>query len=262
MKAKLFLILLVLISVTVYSQDTIYNLVDKDGLKTGFWKSYYPNGGLRYFGYFIKGKPVGKMKRYYIGGLLQAEMNFNQTGTTALVKLYNVQGNLIAEGKYKEKSKDSTWNYYSSYDGRLVMRENYMNGKKEGSSFKYHNNGKTSEILEWVNDIENGKWSQFYENGNLRLNCSNTEGKRSGKFQSFNPDGFLSVTGEYKNGIMNGKWIFYNAKGEEDYFIEYVDGKMLPNKEYDKRVEEFSKSVEEAAKRAGVVPDEFNIAPF
>jgi hypothetical protein len=104
--------------------------------------------------------------------------------------------------------------------------------------------------LEWKDDAEHGKWEQYYENGDLRLNCSYTEGKKSGNFQSFNPGGILSITGEYKNGMMHGKWTYFNEKGEEDYFVEYLEGKMLPNKEYENRVEEFSKKLEEAEKRA------------
>ena len=61
---------------------------------------------------------------------------------------------------------------------------------------------------------------------------------------------------------MHGKWTFYNNSGEEDYFVEYVDGEMLPNKEYDKRIQEFSKKVEEAAKKSGSSPDEFDLQPF
>ena len=262
MKSKFFLILLILLPFYLYSQDTVYNVLDKDGLKTGYWKSYYPNGKLRYLGYFIKGKPAGQMKKYYSGGLLHADMIFDQTGTRSLVKLYNLQGKLIAEGKYIEKSKDSTWNYYSSYDGRLAMRENFINGKKEGPTYKYYSNRQPSEMLEWKNDAEHGKWEQYYENGNIRLICSYKEGKRSGKFKSYNPEGIPSVTGEYKDGVMHGKWTFYNDEGGEEYHLVYVNGNMLPNKEYDKRVEEISKKIEEAAEKAGVAPGEFDIEPF
>jgi antitoxin component YwqK of YwqJK toxin-antitoxin module len=254
---RFLLSLLILFPIIVSAQDTIFNTLDKNSLKTGFWKSYYVNGKLRYSGSFANGKPVGRMKKYYMGGLLQADMTFDKTGIISHVKLFNEQGKLVAEGKYIEKLKDSTWNYYSSYDGRLAMRETFKNGKKDGISLKYYVNGKPSELLEWKDDQEHGKWEQYYENGDLRLNCTYKEGKRSGNFRSYNPGGIMSVTGEYKNGIMNGKWTFFNEKGEKDYFVEYLDGKMLPNKEYEKRADEFSKKVEEAAKKAGVAEDKF-----
>ena len=264
---KIFLLaVLVIFTITVSSQDTIYNTFDKNGLRTGYWKSYYENGGLRYSGFFINGKPAGQMKKYYKGGLLQADMFFDQAGIRSYVKMFNEQGKLIAEGKYIEKIKDSTWNYYSTWDGRLAMLETYKNGKKDGISSKFYSNGKTSEILEWKDDAEHGKWEQYFENGDLRLNCSFVEGKKSGKFQSFYPGGIKSITGEYKNGMMDGKWIYFTEKGEEVFFIEYIDGKMLPNKVSETQTEEFSRMVEETAKKAGVdienYPDTEEMNPF
>lgn len=248
---------LILFPVTVSSQDTTYNALDKSGLKTGFWKSYYPNGNLRYTGFFADGKPAGRMKKYYQGGNLQADMVFDKTSTISQVKLYNQQGKFVAEGKYINMVKDSIWSYYSPWDGRLAMHETFKNGKKDGISSKYYVNGKVSEILEWKDDAEHGKWEQYFENGDLRLTSKYAEGKRSGNFQSYYPGGILSITGEYKNGLMHGKWTYFNENGEEEFFVEYIDGTMQPNKEYEKRAEEFSKKIEDAAKKAGVPVDNY-----
>lgn len=230
----------------ITAQDTIFNAVDLNGQKTGFWKSYYENGRLRYRGYFLNGTPVGEMVKYYPDGLVQAKMNFDPSGKISYVKLFNEQGKLVAEGKYFDKLKDSTWNYYSPDHGKLILSESFLHGKKNGISYKYYQNGKISELIEWNNDSEFGKWEQYYENGDLRLKCAHSEGKRSGIFQSFYPGKIISISGEYKNGLMNGKWTYFNEKGEFDLSIEYIDGLMLPNKEYDKRAYEFSRKVEEA----------------
>ncbi len=241
-----FLYLIILsIPTTCFPQDTAFNKFDQNGRKTGFWKGHYENGKLKYSGYFENDKPIGEMKKYYPGGLLQSIMVFDKTSRYSYTKLFDENGKLIAEGKYFGKIKDSTWNYYSSVDGRLVLSEKFYLGKRTGTSSKYYPNGNASELIEWENDSENGKWEQFYENGDMRLKCSYLEGKRNGYFQSFYPGGILSIEGEYQNGVMNGKWTYYKENGDKDYCIEYSMGKMLPNDEYERRTREFSKKVED-----------------
>jgi antitoxin component YwqK of YwqJK toxin-antitoxin module len=53
------------------AQDSGVNKLDANGKKTGVWKKYYENGKLWYEGSFKDGKPIGFMKRYYPGGIVQ-----------------------------------------------------------------------------------------------------------------------------------------------------------------------------------------------
>jgi antitoxin component YwqK of YwqJK toxin-antitoxin module len=235
------------IPLSLFCQDTVFNSFDKNGKKTGFWKTYYENGKLRYSGYFENDKPVGEIRKYYPGGLPQSFMVFERTSSVVYAKLFNVNGKLMAEGKYIGESKDSIWNYYSSLEGHLALRETFSMGKKKGVSSKYYSNGNISEIQEWENDIQHGKWEQYYENSDTRLKCSYLDGERSGDFQSFYPGGKVSIKGKYKNGLMHGDWIYYKENGDKDISVEYLDGKMLPNEEYERRAGEFSKKIEEIA---------------
>lgn len=52
-------------------------------------KGTYPDGTLRYEGYFEAGKPAGEMKRYYPDGKLQARMEY--CGDTAEAVLSTVK---------------------------------------------------------------------------------------------------------------------------------------------------------------------------
>lgn len=236
------------VQLSLLSQDTVFNMYDSNHKKTGFWKNYYDNGKLRYSGYFEDDKPVGRMIKYYPGGIIQAIMVFEKRNDVSRVKLFSENGKMIAEGKYNGRLKDSVWNYYSSFDGSLTMRESFLYGKRNGTSSRFYSNGKPSEILEWENDFEHGKWEQYYENGDLRLECSYNQGNRDGNFRSFYPGGKLSITGEYKNGLMNGIWTYYKENGDKDYEAEYIDGKMLPNEAYDRKTEEFSRKILEIVK--------------
>ncbi len=232
-------------ALTIYGQDTVFNSVNTEGQKTGYWKKYYDNGKLRYEGRFEKDKPVGLMRKYYKGGLPQAIMNFGDNGNTAHAKLFYENGKIAAEGNYVNNVKDSTWLFYSFYNGRMAIMEDYSHGLKNGISLKYYDNGNVSEKTEWKKDIKDGVWEQYYENGVLRLRATYKNNLRDGLFETFSAEGKPSVKGLYKEGVMDGKWEYYKDNGDHDFEAEYIEGKMLPNEELEKRQEEFSRKIEE-----------------
>ncbi len=247
MKYRLLLYILtsLLFTVSLHAQDTVFNQLNSRGQKTGYWKKYYDNGKLKYQGYFENDKPLGIMRRYYKGGLPQAVIDFRPDSRTAHAQLFYENGKPAAEGNYINGKKDSTWIFYSFYNGRVAIKEDYSNGLRNGMSIKYYDNGEVSEKMEWKSNQKDGIWEQYYENGQLRLEARHQNGKREGQFRTFNPEGEPSVKGQYKQGVMDGKWIYYNDEGETDFEVQYVNGKMLPNKELEKRQEEFSKKIEE-----------------
>ncbi len=236
----------ILIYTSIFAQEMPINKFDREGKKTGLWENYYESGKIKSHGSFKQGHPVGEMLKYYPGGILQASMIFDESGRISYVKLFYETGNLAAEGKYIDQLKDSTWNYYSAYDKRMALRESMLAGKKNGPGYKYYAGGKTSEYLEWKDDMKHGKWEQYYENGQVRLTGNYSADLLDGSFQCYNPDGSFSIKGSYQAGAMDGTWIYYDEKGEQDMVVEYKDGIMLPNEEMDRRIEEFSKKVKDA----------------
>lgn len=57
------------------------------GQEAEWRKGTYPDGTLRYEGYFRAGKPAGEMKRYYPDGKLQARMVYRgDTGRGCVVQ--------------------------------------------------------------------------------------------------------------------------------------------------------------------------------
>lgn len=222
------------------------NQYDAKGKKTGVWETSYESGKIKSHGTFRDGHPVGELLKYYPGGILQAKMIFDETGRASYVKMYYETGKLAAEGKYMDQMKDSVWNYYSTYDNRKALSETMKMGRKDGQSFKYYAGGKTSEYLEWKNDLKDGKWEQYFENGQIRLSGNYLSGELHGAFVSYNPDGSKAISGSYNMGSMDGKWEYFTETGEPDMTVEYKNGNMIYNPEVEKRIEEFSKKVKDA----------------
>jgi len=238
--------------------DTIFNQTDKQGLKQGFWKVKYPNGLVKYTAYFKNDKPAGLMKRYFEDGTIKAEMIFDATGTKAKSKLYYQDGPLAGEGNYVNSLKDSSWNYYSYYTKTLSNKENYAKGKKNGLSISYYPNGKIAEELNWKDDIRNGIWHQYFENGILKMSIEFLNGKQNGPFLLNYPNDKPEWKGFYKNDIREGQWTHYDPQGNKDSAIEYKNGVASNAAALDAKEQELLKELE---KQKGKIPepDEINI---
>ena len=228
-----------------FSQQEI-NSYDKDGKKTGFWRVLYENGRIRYEGNFLNDHPVGEFKRYYPNSAIQAILEYSDDSKTAYARLFYDNGKIAAEGKYIGKDKDSVWSYYSSFDGKLSMKETYQEGKREGESIKLYNNMIVSERIIYSHDLRHGTWEQFYQNGKPRLMGNYVNDLREGEFMSWDANGYQSMKGYYQNGLMHGKWIYFNEKGGTEFMVEYNEGDMIPNEEMERRKDEFSKRVQES----------------
>ena len=240
------LLLFSFIHAILLSQDSCFNNFDENGKKTGYWREFYDNGKIRYEGKFLEDHPVGEITRYYKGGTLQAKMLYTQDKREAYVKLYYENGKIAAEGRFIDKVKDSTWNFYSSYNEQLILKEYYLSGKRHGESIKLYPGRQISEKLIYELDSLNGSWEQYFENGTKRLSGNYLNGKREGEFRSWNAEGKPSIQGFYKNGVMHGKWKYFDQNGEVDIVVVYNNGVMEYNKEVEKLHEEFSRRVEES----------------
>lgn len=111
------------------------------------------------------GKPIGKVKDYYISGKLQWEGYFSYVD------------------KY-DNSKDINeglciW-YYEN--GKKSRESNMVKNLEEGlTTYWYENGGKAREI-EYANGKTNGVWIDYYEDGNIRRKYEFSKGELKGMF--------------------------------------------------------------------------------
>ena len=119
------------------TNNNTLNFTDKNGHKQGYWKKSYQNGKPAYEAYFKDDKPVGEHKRYHMNGKLNAVMKFDAKTGIAKTTLYDKNGILQAKGYYKNKLKDSVWQYYKGED-IFLSEETYSDGKKQGKGSGGH----------------------------------------------------------------------------------------------------------------------------
>jgi len=111
------------------------------------------------------GKPIGKVKDYYISGKLQWEGYFSYVD------------------KY-DNSKDINeglciW-YYEN--GRKYRESNMVKNLEEGLTTYWHENGTKAREVEYTNGKPNGIWIDYYEDGNIRRKYEFSKGELKGKF--------------------------------------------------------------------------------
>ncbi len=180
----------------------------------------YPNGNLMYKGYFKDNMPVGEFLRYYPTGKIKVKMHYYSE--FVMVSLYNEKSLLIAEGRYVEKQKDSTWTYYK--DNKLVGKEEYTSGLLDGEVKKFFSNGNIAEIQEYKEGMKDGQWKRYYREGKLMCSCKYIKGKLNGLFFAYTPLGVRDIEGTFRNNVREGIWNYYDKNGSLRFSIEYECG--------------------------------------
>ena len=104
----------------------------------------------------------------------------------------------------------------------------------------------------WKNEVRDGIWRQYYENGVLKMSTSFANGKRTGAFILNYPDNKPEWKGLYKDDKREGKWVHYDPSGKNDTSIEYKDGEALNAAELDAKEQELLKQIE---KQKGKIPE-------
>ena len=113
------------------------------------------------------------------------------------------------------------------YNGNLIFKGEYLNGKRNGKVKEYYSNGKLLFEGEYLNGIKHSNGKEYYSNGELEFEGEFLNGEKNGKGKEYyfcnlhyngNYASKLKFEGEYLNGKRwNGKG--YNINGNIDFII-------------------------------------------
>lgn len=207
------LLLFLIFSTCFFGQDTL-NLTDAGGRKQGFWRKTDSSGRKVYEGKFRDGLPYGLFRYYYGSGTIKTESVVSHGGKIARTVSYYPNGKKMAEGKYLNEKKDSTWQFFNETEGALLSEEIYKMGVKDGISKTYFPEGGLAEIITWKNGVKSGPWEQYYSDGKIKFRGTYLDNEKAGVFQAFYMSGKVMFTGKYSNGHQAGQWIYYDENGK------------------------------------------------
>ena len=189
----------------------LLGMPESRGQEAEWRKGTYPDGTLRYEGYFRAGKPAGEMKRYYPDGKLQARMVYR--GDTVEAVLYSRKSDCSMRGKYVGRKKQGTWEYFKN--DCLLMKEEYRDQVLNGKTVRFFSTGNPAEEKGWVNGKPEGEWKLYYDNGQLRMIAGLKAGKLDGEVKTYSYQGILRSEGRYRNDRKEGTWVFFDDSGVE-----------------------------------------------
>jgi len=245
------------------SINVIYNLVNyrKDGyfqaqyhngqiaekgfyrndLRDGSWKSYYPDGTLKFTGKYIGQNPELKDSihtYYYSNGKIHKteyydptkskttlKFNHNKSGTW---KTYYENGTLKEVVTYDNNHKQGS--YFSYYeDGTIETEANYHIDFLNGTSKTYHRNSNIKEIVEnYSFGAKNGLIKTYFDDGKLESETMYENGVKNGLIKLYYENGNKKLTGSYKyDERKNGIWEFYYLSGAKAQKIVYADDEEI-----------------------------------
>ena len=226
----LIIFIFLLLSGSIIAQNTV-NQVDAQGRKQGFWTKKDAGGKLLYQATFKNDKPVGEMKRFHPNGKIMAVLNFIEGSELSDVKLFDEGGHLVAQGKYLDQKKTGEWNSFR--DSKVVSRDNYLNGLKNGLSKRFFKTGELLEESFWKENKPEGIYRSYFQDGQPYLECKYSQGELNGAFKTWFPDGTLELDAFYTGGMKDKDWLYYDKSGVILYTLKYELGKLLNPKVQD-----------------------------
>lgn len=122
----------------------------------------------------------------------------------------------IVESTYEDGSPQLV-HYYRKLNGQKVLEEeiSYYPGSKKKMEGKYRNN------------LRDGKWQAWYENGKLWSEGEYRDGKRTGMGIAYHPNGKKYIEGMYKEDERVGLWKFYDSLGNMVKQVNFDEVKAL-----------------------------------
>ncbi len=199
------------------------------GTKNGPWQSTYPDGSLKSKGQFKNDVPYGEFVYFYKSGKTKATMDYRDNGKIAYNTSLYESGQLMAQGKYVNQLKDSIWSYYGDSANQLISTETYNMGVLDGKSITYYpGTSQPTEIVIYEKGKKQGPLKKYFPDGSVMTDGQYKNDQLDGPFTLYYPDGKIQLKGTYTKGSQTGDWKYYNDKGEEMDYEDFVKQSVHP----------------------------------
>lgn len=169
-------------------------------------KQYYENGKLMYEKHFDQDRPTGTWKYYHENGELHCSVNFDDNDSIGSNwEFYDTDGKP----------------YVSDYDSMTVLQLTadhrplsvaYYKGEDE-LRFQFNDNYTLNARGMVRNGMKTGRWEFFYANGEKMMEATYMDDVENGAYNSYRENGKPYFRGYYINGERASIWEFYDEDG-------------------------------------------------
>jgi len=216
---RIYLVILLLTGLTVQMNG---QQSERDSV---FVQFYYPNEQVSSEGTMIDGKPDGYWKTYYVTGVSKSEGKRTNFLLDSIWNFYNQSGELVQSISYSIGDKNG-YSLRFSYDNpknpgqaTLISKELYINGKREGNSFYYHNTGELRQMVFYKNNKKQGlvreynpdsvlvsvlQYNDNYLVNRERINRKDKQGQKQGTHREYYENGRIKKEEHYLDNELHG----------------------------------------------------------
>jgi antitoxin component YwqK of YwqJK toxin-antitoxin module len=238
MKRNTIFILFILFFVEAKGQE-------KSGLKDGYQIFKYPNGTISGEGFFKDGKPDGFSKSYYVTGIKKSEGRRTNFLLDSIWIFYDQAGDTTEKINFLYGKKSGWYYKYKKDPGKGVYvfsKELYTGDKREGTAYVYFQDGKIQQTLNYKNGKKEGLSKEYDNEGNLitlleynsdflvsreRINRKDNKGLKQGTWKEFYPNGGKKSEKTYKDDLMHGYYKEYDTRGKLNLTMLYENGAIV-----------------------------------
>ena len=217
-------------------EDTLVDNIKYTNVVDGLVVQFYDNGNKQSEEYFNLGKADGSIKRWREDGQLNMEAIL-KNDTFRTVRYFDTDGKL----SLFQEEKITQQNGYVKYlihgklerfsNGKLINREHYLLGKRDGPYEHYHTNGKLAAKGKMKNDKPIGQILSYHENGKLNEEVNYSEiinwngsirYERTGWQRRYNEKGklvFESYTNDFGRNVYQAYYTSESKLNRRYFFI-------------------------------------------
>lgn len=211
-------------------------------IKDGYQVFKYPNGSISSEGILKNGKAEGYWKTYYVTGVKRSEGRYTNFKLDSIWVFYDQAGDTTEKISYLFDKKNG---YHLKYKKNpssglyLWSKELYAGGKKEGTGFFYHPDGKVQQTVSYNDGKREGLSKEYDKSGNVitlleynndflvsreKINRTDINGLKQGEWVDFYPNGSKKTEKTYKDDLLHGYYKGYDQRGVLTMTMLYDNG--------------------------------------
>jgi len=214
-------------------------------LEDGYHIFRYPNGNISSEGNIRDGKPDGYWKSYYVTGVIKSEGRRRNHLLDSLWVFYTQTGDTLEKIDYLYGKKSGYYLKYKrdrSYGLYVWSRELYANDRRQGTAYLYYPDGSVKQTIPYIEGKKQGLSREYDEEGNTitlyeynndflvsreRINRFDENGNKQGSWMEFHDNGNIKKEMTYRNGLLHGYYKEYNERGILTSTMLYDNGKIV-----------------------------------
>ena len=194
---------------TVYVTDTFYHYYFNEEE----YDEYYQNGEIRFEGFVKNHQLTNNWVKYYPSGYIETEKLLDN-GEGYRIDYFDSFDSQIKDSIHFQNGRMNGVSKYWYNNGQIKEISKWENGKQHGLFSLYFRNGSIQEKANWISGKRDGELTVWYDNGQIEHAILMKEGKENGYMKKYYKDGGIMLEGNYIYGNKEGEFIHYFENGQ------------------------------------------------